>query len=206
MQQPRLIIVAGCNGSGKSTYSQSLVERDIIPFDYDKRFSFHYNSLSDSELREQFAMQSTTSELETLIRESFAKRKSVCFETNFVSTPMQWFKEAKSLEYIIEIYFFCLSSLEKAKERVLIRAKNNGHFVEDEIVEYKWKEGYKNLNNSFQMADKLFVLDNSIDSHIPVFLFELKKIGEHEFEIVIADAIPEYVERRMPNIFELLKA
>jgi predicted ABC-type ATPase len=99
-----------------------------------------------------------------------------------------------------------LSSLEKAKERVLIRAKNNGHFVEDEIVEYKWKEGYKNLNNSFQMADKLFVLDNSIDSHIPVFLFELKKIGEHEFEIVIADAIPEYVERRMPNIFELLKA
>ena len=55
MQQPHLIIIAGCNGAGKSTYSQSLVET-VIPFDYDKRFLEIYNHLPDSELREEFAI------------------------------------------------------------------------------------------------------------------------------------------------------
>ena len=37
MQKPHLIIIAGCNGAGKSTYSQSFTDI-IVPFDYDKQF------------------------------------------------------------------------------------------------------------------------------------------------------------------------
>lgn len=54
MQQPHLIIIAGCNGAGKSTYSQTIVD-PIIPFDYDKRFLEIESSLPDSELKEEFA-------------------------------------------------------------------------------------------------------------------------------------------------------
>lgn len=51
MQQPYLRIFAGCNGSGQSNYS-TVLSPDAIPFDYDKRFLAHYNSMRDSELRE----------------------------------------------------------------------------------------------------------------------------------------------------------
>jgi hypothetical protein len=38
MSEQTLLIVAGCNGSGKSSFSQSLVPPDFLPFDYDAYF------------------------------------------------------------------------------------------------------------------------------------------------------------------------
>ena len=35
---PNLIIIAGCNGAGKSTYADSFLPTNISPFDFDKRF------------------------------------------------------------------------------------------------------------------------------------------------------------------------
>ena len=131
-----MIIIAGCNGSGKSTFSQSIVGSEIVPFDYDKRFLEHYNVLRDCEFREKFAIDKTTIDLENLILNSFVNLQSVCFETNFVNVPMNWINKAKELGYLIELYFFCLNSIDKAKARVALRVRNMGHFVEDEIVEF----------------------------------------------------------------------
>ena len=75
MQQPYLIIIAGCNGAGKSTYSPMLVD-GIIPFDYDKKYLEIYQSLPDSELREEIALNRTTTELNALIETSFLKNQS----------------------------------------------------------------------------------------------------------------------------------
>jgi len=50
---PKFIIIAGCNGAGKSTYASSLLPFDVTSFDYDKLFLENYNSLSDSEFREK---------------------------------------------------------------------------------------------------------------------------------------------------------
>ena len=82
MQHPDLIIIAGCNGAGKSSYSSTLVD-GLVPFDYDKRFLEVYESLRDSEFREQFAVNQVTEELTNNIQKSFLQKKSFCFETNF---------------------------------------------------------------------------------------------------------------------------
>lgn len=206
MQQPSLIIIAGCNGSGKSTYSQSLVGNRVIPFDYDKKFLHYYNGLLDSEYREQFAIDKATSDLELLVSESFRQKQSFCFETNLVTVPINWINQAKELGYCIEIYFFCLETIEKAKDRVLLRAKNEGHFVEDGIISYKWKEGYKNLNNHFFLADRLYILDNSVDSEIPRILIELEKISDERFDFLVIAKVPEYIQRRLPSIYDLLNS
>jgi|SRR5690606_11219428 len=204
MQQPRLIIIAGCNGSGKSTYSQSLVDDSIKPFDYDFKFAENYNALKDSEFREEFAKNKTTKELENLIQFSFDNGVSFCFETNLMTVPFNWIEQAKKMNFTIDIYFFCLIDIKKAKERVLIRTKNNGHYVEDSVIEYKWKAGYKNINEFYHLADHIAFLDNSDDENIPSYLFELNKKNENEFEIIIHQDIPEYVKRRLPSIFDLI--
>ena len=41
------------------------------------------------------------------------------------------------------------------------RTINKGHFVSDETIEYKWKEGYKNLNMYFDLFDHILLIDNS---------------------------------------------
>jgi len=205
VQQPDLIIVAGCNGSGKSTYSKFLVDPGIIPFDYDLRFKFHYESLTDSEFKEQFAIEKTTAELENALESAFLQHQSFCFETNLYNFPMNWVSRAKELGFRIVIFFFCLESIELAKERVLIRTKNDGHFVEDQVIEIKWKAGYKNINLYYYLADLVVFIDNSKDSE-PSVLFELLKEDDSNFMIKqYSQVIPDYTERRLPGIFNLLK-
>lgn len=204
MQQPSLIIVAGCNGSGKSTYSKFLVEKGVIPFDYDLKFRSYYESLPDSEFREQFARDKTTTELENVLESSFQHLRTFCFETNLYEFPMNWVNRAKDLGFRIVVFFFCLENMDLAKERVLIRTKNDGHFVEDSIVELKWKAGYKNINLHYPLVDLLVFIDNS-EEDSPTVLFELVKEDDFNFTIIKHVAqIPDYTERRLPSIFNLL--
>lgn len=52
MANPILLVIAGCNGAGKSSFSGVIAPETVTPFDYDKQFLTYYNSKSDSELRE----------------------------------------------------------------------------------------------------------------------------------------------------------
>jgi len=47
---PDLIIIAGCNGAGKSTFSSSFLPDGLNSFDYDRLFLENYNSIQDSEI------------------------------------------------------------------------------------------------------------------------------------------------------------
>jgi predicted ABC-type ATPase len=38
MSKPVLLIIAGCNGSGKSTFPKPLAPDNFTPFDYDYQF------------------------------------------------------------------------------------------------------------------------------------------------------------------------
>lgn len=87
MSKTRLIIVAGCNGSGKSTFSQTYTG-NIIPFDYVKKLKDRYDSMFDSELCSIMARNLTSSEFETAIHEAFSKSENFCYETNFDTNPM----------------------------------------------------------------------------------------------------------------------
>lgn len=205
MQQPCLKIIAGCNGSGKSTYSK-LFSEDPPSFDYDKRFLLRYNLMPDSELREQIAIDSTTNEFNTEFNEAIENKKSFCFETNLTSPyPSEKIEQAKINGYRLEMYFFCLESIELAKKRVDIRTKNDGHFVEDHVIRYKWKEGYKNINLHYTDFDYLLFVDNSTNLKIPKPLFEMEKSGENTFVLrKYSEELPKYTQRRLPEIFNLL--
>jgi len=74
VNKPQLLVVAGCNGSGKSTYSKSLVPNDTIPFDYDKHFLDIYNAMFDSELRDLIAHNKAFKILEKSIENSFKNK------------------------------------------------------------------------------------------------------------------------------------
>lgn len=204
MSQPVLIIIAGCNGAGKSTYSHALIERGLTPFDYDKRFKEIYDSLIDSELREEMAKNSTTQEFESSIEEAFSRAKDFCFETNFDSHPTHWAKRAKENGYRVELIFFCLESQELANERVAARTRRNGHFVSESQISYKWKQGYKNLNLHFRYFDHIVLVDNSSSENTLSFLFTISKQGNEITSTKFVEKLPDYSERRFPEIVKLL--
>jgi predicted ABC-type ATPase len=55
-----LTIIAGCNGSGKSTFAPSFLKEGLTSFDYDKLYLQLYSSLHDCEFREEMARNMTS--------------------------------------------------------------------------------------------------------------------------------------------------
>lgn len=204
MQEPHLVIIAGCNGAGKSTYSKSFTDINI-PFDYDKQFLKNYESLLDSDIRDVMASNLTINQFTDQIEHAFETKTSFCYETNFHENPLVWAIKAKELGYHVDLIFFCLSSLEIAERRVAYRTKNNGHFVSNQTIKQRWKLGYKNANLYYSFFDYVLFLDNSMDYEKPNYLFEITKINEDSIELrKFVSELPEYAKIRFPAIFELI--
>ena len=118
---------------------------------------------------------------------------------------MIYAEEAKSLGYKLHLIFYCLESLELANKRVDIRTENQGHFIPKETVEYKWKEGYKNLNVRYTFFDYLLIIDNSKHLQPPSNLLSLTKYDKDNFVLQkFANQLPEYLERRFPDIYKFV--
>jgi hypothetical protein len=96
---PDLTIIAGCNGAGKSTFAPSFLPEGITSFDYDRVLSENYNSLPDSELREQFARHQTTEDFESAIEKAIVNKAGFCYETNFDAHPVYWSEKFKNELY-----------------------------------------------------------------------------------------------------------
>ncbi|ANW96093.1 hypothetical protein AXE80_07285 [Wenyingzhuangia fucanilytica] len=200
MDKPKLLVIAGCNGSGKSSFSKAFTEGGIKPYDYDKVYKEKYESLIDTELRDRMAHNLARKDLENTIKSSIKNRTDFCYETNFNSTPLYWPEIFKSENYRIEIVFFCLDSIEKAKERVRIRFENGGHFVPDNEVKERYELGYKHLNKNWKFFDSVTLFETSKYNDTPSHLFTIE-----EEQFILKNDFPKYLEKFIPSIKELNK-
>ena len=116
MSEPTLLVVAGCNGSGKSSFSKLLVPTDFLPFDYDIHFLKFHASLFDSDIREEMAHNMAFTELENQINQAISNRDNFCYETNFNSTPLHWPEHFKKADTSCILSTCVLIQLKKQNE------------------------------------------------------------------------------------------
>ena len=197
---PDLTIIAGCNGAGKSTYALSFLPDGQISFDYDKVFLTYYRALPDSELRDTIAKNKTTDDFESAIKHALDHNFDFCYETNFDAHPIHWTEKFKKLGYSLNLVFFCLENQEIAKHRVEIRVEFDEHFVDDETINFKWREGYKNLNTYYSFFDKILIVDNSANNESYKNLVQI----ENGKSVLMTDKLPPYFSKRLPGIFKLI--
>lgn len=198
---PNLIIIAGCNGAGKSTFASSFLPEGLTSFDYDRLFIENYNSLPDSELREKFARDQTTKDFEFSIDKALSNKADFCYETNFDSNPLYWIHKFRENGYLINLIFFCLDNQEIARHRIQVRTEFKGHFVDNKTIDLKWKAGYKNVNLHFRYFDNILFVDNSKQNEIYTNLLQIEN-GEI---VLMTEKIPDYFNHRLPVIYKLIK-
>ncbi len=168
MHKPRLLVIAGCNGSGKSSFSQYLVpSNSIVPFDYDSRFLSRYRSLLNIDIKEQMAHNLASTDLISEIEVAWKNGKDFAFETNFDNEPMFWPDKFKAKGYELFLLFLCLDSIELANKRVAIRVENGGHFVPKFEVERRYFAGFENLNKYYSQFDFIDIFEGSAYGVIP---------------------------------------
>ncbi len=194
---PTLTVIAGCNGSGKSTFASSFLREGLVSFDYDKVYLHIYSSLQECEFRDEMARNMTTQLFEEQVKESLNHKLDFCYETNFDTFPLHWPKIYKEQGYTLNMIFFCLDNQEIARERVLVRSEFHGHFVDNETIDLKWKEGYKNLNLYHSFFDRILFVDNSVNNEVYTNLLQIED-GETQ---LMCEQLPDYFSRRFPDIY-----
>ena len=195
MSVPALTTIAGCNGSGKSSFSSAFTVNGPSSFDYDKVYKEKYNSLIVSDIQNAMAHNLSHKQLEDSVDDAITNNRNFTYETNFNSTPLYWPRIFKNAKYKLKLIFFCLDSVDEAKRRVQIRVENGGHFVpNDEIIE-RYHRGFENLNRYWDYFDEVFLFDTSTYKKEPRFLLSLINQKLADF-----NDYPAYLSSLLPSI------
>lgn len=157
----RIFIIAGPNGSGKTTTALSL-QPDILSI---------YEFINADEIARGLAplhpesMALTASKLMVQrLRDLLGAKKSFAFETTAAGTNyIKYLKDAQAVGYEINLMFLWLSSPDLAVKRVARRVAEGGHYVPEETIRRRYKAGLRNMVKYYlPLAHTALILDNSI--------------------------------------------
>jgi predicted ABC-type ATPase len=157
---PNLYIIAGCNGAGKTTASQTILPdvlkcREFVNADSIAAGLSPYDP-------EKYAFEAGRLMLKR-IDQLIADKSDFAIETTLSSRNyLSQIDKARANDYKINLLFFWLDSLQLAKKRVKERVKNGGHSIPDDIIERRYSRGIQNFFNLYMSkCDIWLTIDNS---------------------------------------------
>lgn len=157
-----LYIIAGCNGAGKTTASNTILPKSLLVKEF-------VNADEIAKGLSPFNPEGVAIEAGRLmlkrIDELISVGESFSIETTLATKSyVNLVMRAHSEGYIVHLLFFWLDSVELAKKRVAERVANGGHNIPREIIERRYYSGIRNLFTLFMKEVDIWILfDNSYD-------------------------------------------
>jgi len=157
---PKLYIIAGCNGAGKTTASFTILPevlgcKEFINADEIAKGLSPFQP-------ESVAVQAGRIMLARM-DELLQKGETFAFETTLATKSYkQKIEWAQANGYEVTLLFFWLDSPNIAKERVAQRVAEGGHSIPSETIERRYHNGITNLFAIYiDMVDICYIFDNS---------------------------------------------
>ncbi len=160
-RQPVLIVIAGPNGSGKTTITEALLRHQwaadcaaINPDDLAEKLFKGWDPL-------QAAFKAAVLAAEMRERH-LAAREDLVFETVF-SAPdkLDYLRRAKAAGYFIRLFFICTDNPLINAARVARRMALGGHPVPLDKIVGRYRRSIANGAAALQVVDRLYLFDNS---------------------------------------------
>jgi predicted ABC-type ATPase len=160
-REPRVVVLAGPNGDGKSTSAAKLL-RGAVRVDEFVNADLIASGLSA--FAPQRAALAAGRVMLHRIRDLAAANASFAFETTLASrTFAPWLKGLQASGYFVNLVFLWLPSAEMALARVADRVLQGGHNVPDATVRRRYHVGLANFFSHYQpLADSWQFVDNSV--------------------------------------------
>lgn len=179
---PRLYVIAGCNGAGKTTASYTVLPemldcREFVNADEIARGLSPFNPESVSFQAGRIMLQR--------MNELLDEGADFAFETTLATRSYADFiREAQSRGYFVSLLFFWLPTPEQAIERVAMRVREGGHNIPQDVIRRRYARGLENLVNLFMpICDTWDIYDNgSADCEIRIIAS-----GERDKINIVAD-------------------
>jgi len=159
---PNLYIIAGPNGSGKTTFVQK-----FLPF-YAECLNFVNADLIASGLS-PFSPEIAAIKAGKLMLEQIhvyaSQGVDFAFETTLAGkTYVALLRDLKKRDYKIHLYFLWLRNVNLGIKRIAERVRMGGHDVPEEVVRRRFKKGLYNFLHLYKpYLDSWVIFDNSTD-------------------------------------------
>jgi predicted ABC-type ATPase len=172
--RPKLIIIAGPNGSGKTTFTPQMLQHDwsdgcmfINPDEIAKNEFGDWNS-PEAVFKAVVRAQE--------MREGCLKTgRSMLIESVF-SAPdkLDFIRRARVADFFIRFFFIGTDSPEINAARVTRRVLHGGHEVPIAKIISRYSKSIANASAALLSADRGYVYDNSITDRNPRILFRVR--------------------------------
>ena len=157
---PRLYIISGCNGAGKTTASYSLLPEmlDCKEFVNSDEFAKGLSPFDPSNASIQASRYMLLK-----IRYLLKRGQDFAVETTLATrTLLKTDKMAQSAGYTVTLLYFWLNSPDLAVERVRARVEAGGHNIPEETIRRRYNTGiYYFFNLYAPICERWILADNS---------------------------------------------
>ncbi|MGY4537833.1 putative ABC-type ATPase [Mucilaginibacter sp. UYNi724] len=154
---PIFTVVAGPNGAGKSTFSAIFSRPGALIFDPDVqkyKIEKQYPDISDDAIGSVL-----TKEYINFQGKALGKMLHLTVETNlqtdYLLGSVGIFKQAG---YETRLIYMLLPNIATSIDRVALRVKQKGHFVDTENIKFNFEEGPKNLLKIADRFDRVMLI------------------------------------------------
>jgi predicted ABC-type ATPase len=179
--KPELVIVAGPNGSGKTTITRRVIQHawglGCLYLNPDEVAQAEFGDWNSPQASLQAAQK-----LAAIREDCLRIEKSLMFETVF-SAPdkLDYLRRAQAAGFFIRLFFICTDEPSINQRRVARRSGEGGHDVPPDKIISRYAKSIANCAAAVRLVDRAYIYDNSIDDVDPKLLFRtengvLKKI------------------------------
>ena len=161
--KPRLIVVAGPNGSGKTAITEQLLRHTWMDgCEYINPDNIARDKYGDWNSPE--AVLSAARDASEIRHKCLAEKRSVAFETVLsTSEKIDFLREAKAAGFFVRLFFIGTDNPVINAKRVAKRVMQGGHDVPIPKIVIRYTRSLANCAVAAKIADRAYIYDNSVD-------------------------------------------
>ena len=157
---PNLYIISGCNGSGKTTASYTVLPEMLgcSQFVNSDEFAKSFSPFDPSA-----ASISAGRFMLLKIRYQLTRKDDFCIETTLATRSlMRTIEEAKEFGYRVTLLYFWINTPDLAVKRVKDRVEAGGHSIPEHVIRRRYDMGLRYFFNDYMpVSDRWILVDNS---------------------------------------------
>ena len=191
LHRPVLIVIAGPNGSGKTTITSQILHHkwleNSVYINPDQVAQERFGDWNSAEAVRQAAVYCAEWRERCL-----ADRQSMIFETVFsADDKLDFIRRAKQAGSFIRLFFVCTESPMINAARIAGRVMKGGHDVPIAKIISRYQKSIINCKLATSIADRVYVYDNSVDGQEARILF---RFSDGAIIKRYTDAIPQWAQ------------
>ncbi len=175
MKKPLLIVIAGPNGSGKTSLTDKILQHEWVETcEYINPDNIANDVFGDWNDKDAIINAANLAQVkrELCIKEN----RSLIFETVLsAKDKINFIIDAKNKGYFVRLFFVGTNSPEINASRITKRVMEGGHDVPISKIISRYKKSIANCSVCTEIVDRLYLYDNSVEYAEPVLLCRIKE-------------------------------